>query len=184
MRLPPAAEREQALDLVEHVDLGRQPGLHRVLGKDPLGETVDRADRGAVEVDERGLGVHAPVRRRRGVVDQPLERLPDTRPELTRRGLGEGDCRDLAHGDAAHEHQRDHTIDELLGLARAGAGLDEQQLVEAVRGDPPPCRLVDERGRGHSASSSSTVSAWNAANSGASSLASYCASRSTGHTAS
>ena len=52
--LPALVERQLALQLVEHVEARRQPGLDRELEQDAAGEGVERADRGMVEAVERG----------------------------------------------------------------------------------------------------------------------------------
>ena len=53
--LPALLEGQVALELVEHAEPGRQPGRDRELVEQPPGEGVQRADRGVVEIVERGL---------------------------------------------------------------------------------------------------------------------------------
>ena len=164
---------------------GGRPGLDRMLGEDPLGEAVHGADGGTVEVHQRGLGLRAPVVRR--VASSCTMRSNASRTRA-RSSLAAASVKVIAAisriGTPAIEHQRDDAVDQLLGLARARAGLDEQQLVETVGGDATARRVVDERHALTRRPPSGRSSAWYAANSGASTLDSYCASRSTGHTAS
>ena len=143
--VPPAdVELDLGADVVEHLDARRQPGLHRVLGQDPLGEGVQRAHRGAVELEKRGPGPLL-AEARRGLV---AEQLPaDPVPQLGGGLLGEGDGRDVLHGDPRADEGQ-HPVDEGPGLARAGAGLDEERGAQ-VGPDPRPGGLVDQLGAGH-----------------------------------
>ena len=67
--VPPLVEREVALELVEHGEAGREPGLDRELVQQPPGERVQRADRSVIEIVEGGgqdaAGVGAPRPQRR-----------------------------------------------------------------------------------------------------------------------
>ena len=151
--LPPASELQQALDFVEHLHVGRKAGLDRMLREDALGEGVDGADR-------------------RGSRDRPARPRPapgrwhpspgrgsgarTLRGSATRNSLAAASVKVIAAisriGTPRSQDERHHAVDELLGLPRARAGLDEQQLVEAVDGDAPPDRVVDQRGlRAHAA---------------------------------
>jgi hypothetical protein len=51
---PAPVEGHLGADLVEHLDPGRQPGLDRMLGQQPLGEGVEGPDGGPVELVEGG----------------------------------------------------------------------------------------------------------------------------------
>ena len=55
-RGPATVELDAGADLVEHLDPRREAGLDGVLREDPLGERVQGADGGAVELVERGAG--------------------------------------------------------------------------------------------------------------------------------
>jgi hypothetical protein len=164
-RAPPARlERQQRRHFVVHRDAGRQAGLERERSEDPLRERVQRADRGVVELVER---IRASLLHERGLVGVArvaLELLANAVPQLGRGLLGKGD-----RGDAAHRHRPartigDHQLDDPVDQHRcfpgAGAGLDEQGLVETrphrvarfVVGEPQHFR------RGHAASPASTGS--------------------------
>ena len=87
---------------------GREPGLDRVLGEDPLGEGVQRADGGPVETSRPAR--HA--RRRR--------RAPGARPriavgELAGRLLGERDGGDAVGRDAGFD-EGDEPVDQTVVL--------------------------------------------------------------------
>jgi hypothetical protein len=103
---PPFLELDLGRDLVEHLDVGRQPRLDRMLGQDPLGERVQRGDRGGIHLLERG------TERPSGVCRHlVLERMADAVTQFGGGLLGERDRRDLAHGDA-RAHQRDDAVDQ------------------------------------------------------------------------
>ena len=130
-RAPPPLVLDAGADLVEHLDARREAGLDRVLGQDPLGERVQRADGGAVELVERRA---AAARRRRG-------RPPPARSCRARRTRSRSSAPAFsvnvmaaiaASSTAPLGDEGDDAVDEGGGLARAGAGLDEQRLVERV----------------------------------------------------
>ena len=56
VRGPAPVERDAGGDLVEHLEPRRELGLDGVLGEDALGEGVEGADGGAVELGERRPG--------------------------------------------------------------------------------------------------------------------------------
>ena len=116
--LPALVEGELALQLVEHVEAGRQPGLDGELEQDAPGEGVQRADRGVVEALQRGLA------------QRPVARLVELGTEAVTQ-LGGGLLRERDGGDDVDRHalvdEREDAGDEGGGLAGAGAGLDEQR---------------------------------------------------------
>ena len=57
---PTPVEGDGGAHLVEDLDAGRKRGLHRVLEQQSLGEGVERADGGAVELAERAPGTARP----------------------------------------------------------------------------------------------------------------------------
>ena len=75
-----------------------------------------------------------------------LECGPDAVAQLGARLLGEGDGGDATELDLAARHQGQDAVDQGRGLARSGAGLDEEGGVE-VLGDPLARRLVGGRGK-------------------------------------
>ena len=92
-RAPAPLELDAGADLVEHLDPRREPGLDRVLREEPLGERVQRADGGAVELVERRLapGGYERSRSPPGRGGGPYAAPADAVAELGRRLLGEGD---------------------------------------------------------------------------------------------
>ena len=70
--LPALVEGQVALQLVEHGEAGRQPGLDRELEQQPAGEGVERADGGLVEpVERRSAAVGGSARRGGGGAARP-----------------------------------------------------------------------------------------------------------------
>jgi hypothetical protein len=154
---PPVVERHRRRDLVQHLDARWEARLDRVLAEDALGEAVERPDRGAVEVVERGaaagrpLGVGRAARAARGIgaVGQlGGQRSADPVAQLGRCLLGEGDRGDRVERRSAAGDEPDDAVDERARLARAGPRLDEQGGGEVVR-DAVACDLV-RRGAGGS----------------------------------
>ena len=126
-----------------------EPGFDGVLGEEPLRERVQRRHRGAVELLEGELA----ARRRDGssvAARRLLERPADPVAQLGRGLLGERDRGDLAHGHVAARDQRDHPVDQRLGLARSRARFDEERLVERLD-DRGARRRGPRRDRGSSA---------------------------------
>ena len=135
---PPLVEVDQRRHLVHDLDRRRQPGLDGVLDEDPLGEGVEGAQGGAVEVDE----CRRRHRRLRSVAaGQVLEPAPHPVTQLGGGPVGEGDGGQVLDRHPGHD-QRHDALDEGAGLAGAGPGLDEQGGAE-VGGDPVAGRLVD-----------------------------------------
>ncbi len=128
-RLPALLEREMALELVEHGEARREPGCDREVVEEAASEGVERADRGVVEA----CGVVGEAR-----VD---ERRSHAVAQFGRRLLGERDGGDRSDVDAV-ANQRHDARDETRGLARTGAGLDEEVGPE-VGGDALACRLIE-----------------------------------------
>ena len=131
---PALLERELRRDVVEHLDAGRESGFDRVLGEDALRERVEGRHRGSVELLERARGSCG--HHRIGIAREGFEGAPDAVAQLGGRLLGERDRGDLPHGHVARDHEGHDAVDERLGLARTGTGLDEEGLVE----------IVDDRG--------------------------------------
>ncbi len=160
-------EVELGRDLVEHRQCRGQPGLDRVGRQDALCEGVQGAQRGLVEVVERGAAalLHHTV----AVVGGPLEQgQPDPLAQLVGRLLREGDGGDGLDGRAS-AHERDHAADQLGGLAGARTGRHEQGGPE-VAGDAVARVLVGEAGGvAHGAAPSSPSPATSAASSSRSS---------------
>ena len=129
---PALLEAHGRLDVVDHLEPGWEPGLEGVLGENPLGEAVQRRERGVVDVVERGPAVFAFVGCEHRVGRALLEAGADAVAQLARGGLGERDRRELADLDAAARDQRHDALDERGGLPRARAGLDEQGGVVEV----------------------------------------------------
>ncbi len=131
--LPPALlEANGRLDVVDHLEPGREPGLEGVLGENALGETVQRRERGVIDVVQRRPAPFPLVGRERRVGGALLEAGANAVAQLAGGGLRERDRRELADLDAAARDQRDDSRDESRGLARARAGLDEEGGVVEV----------------------------------------------------
>jgi hypothetical protein len=153
--LPTLLEGEQRLHLVEHLDAGRDADVDGVLAEDAEREAVQRGDGRDVELLERGAGTVGEDRvGTRRVVD---EGLADAVAQFGGRGLGEGDGCELPERHLLVQHEPHDAGDERGGLAGAGAGLDEERLVDAVGGDAGADVLVDEPvgGGAHGAGTSS-----------------------------
>ena len=73
--LPPLVEGQLALQLVEHGEPRRQPGLDRELEQDPPGERVQRADRGVVERRRARRGAAPSAARLAEPLAQPVAQL-------------------------------------------------------------------------------------------------------------
>ena len=137
---PPGLERDRGADLVEHAEQRRDAGLDGVLGEDALRERVQGADRGEVEPVERRLGALAHLVAGR-VASGLLEAVAQPVAQLGRGPLGEGDRRDLLDRHAVLDDELLDPGDEHLGLARAGARVDEQRGCR-VTADAVARRLV------------------------------------------
>ena len=136
-------EVELGGDLVLHGDRRREPSLEGERGEHPLGEGVQRAQGGLVEVVEGG----GEARRGALLADGPLlERHPDAVAQLVGGLLRERDGGDRldrrTRGDQGH-----HPVDELGGLAGPGPGGHEQGRVEVVRDALPDGLVGQRRGR-------------------------------------
>ena len=136
-------EVEVGGDLVLHGDRRREPGLDGVRGEHPLGEGVQRAQRGLVEVVEGG-GEAAGVSS-----SSPARRWSATRTRW-RNSSAAFSVNVMAAIDSIGDARRDqghHPVDELRGLAGPGPGGHEQGRVQ-VGGDARADGLVGERHRG------------------------------------
>ena len=122
---PSIVELQAGRDLVGGVEPRRKARLQRPLVEQQGGEGVKRPYRSLVQVGEALAAAlpAGPILRGLRLFFQPL---PDTVPQLRRGRLGEGDGRDPVQGGPALCHQVDRTGNQAVGLARAGAGLDEQ----------------------------------------------------------
>ena len=141
---PADVEVDLRADVVEHLHAGRQTGLHRVLGQDPLREGVQRAHRGSVQLVQGRLG---PLLTEIITSVDALQAAADPVPQFGGSLLGEGDGRDVLHGHPGAEEGH-HAVDEGPGLARARSGLHEQSAAQ-IGADPVAGGLVGELGRGH-----------------------------------
>ena len=164
---PPVVEGDGRRHLVEHLDAWGQPRLDGVLDQQPLGEAVERADGGAVELAQcldavggdgrcgAGRAVAGPrsscpwpvspwVSRARVelVVEAPAHAVAQLGCGL----LGERDGRDLVEARGAGDDQLGDALDEGARLPRPGGRLHEQRLVERLR-DAVARRLVGRIGR-------------------------------------
>ena len=120
---PAVLEGDGRPDLVQHLDLRREPGLDGVLGEQPLRERVQRADRRLVEVVER---LACRFLRTVGLQHRPLERHAEPVPQLGSRLVGEGHRGDVAQRDVVVQHQLEHPVDQRRRLARTRTSVDEQ----------------------------------------------------------
>ncbi len=137
---PPRGERDAGRDLVANLDAGRQAGLDRELGQQPLRERVQGADRCRIEIVDRLRAALAHGHRLAGGASALLELAPDAVTQLGRGLVGEGDGRDGAHRQGSTRGPRlvrtvgrdelDDAPDQRLRLAGARAGLDEHRVVE------------------------------------------------------
>ncbi len=141
-------------DLVEDLHPRRELGLHGVLGEDALGEGVEGADGGAVELADGGLAAGGRLGRGGGSLGVLVEIATHAIAQLGAGLLGEGDGGDVLELDA-RGHQSDHPVHQCGGLARSGSGLHEERGGEVVV-DPVAGGLVGGRGDGHAAPSSSS----------------------------
>ena len=131
--LPPALlEANRRLDVVDHLEPGWEPGLEGVLGENPLGEAVQRRERGVVDVVQGRPAPFPLVGREHRVGGALLEAGANAVAQLAGGGLGERDRRELADLDTAARDQRHDSRHERGGLARARAGLDEEGGVVEV----------------------------------------------------
>ena len=145
---PPGVAVDAGADRVQDTEIRRQPGFQGCVGEQPRGEAVQRGDRRVIELPERPGAAGAALRGLAGLGAGGLERLADTCAQLGCGVLGESDRGETADRFqvAAGDHGHD-PVDQLLGLAAARAGIDEQ--VRVVRGhDTVACRLVQQPG-GH-----------------------------------
>ena len=108
------------LELVEHAVLGVDPGGERMGAQDRRAEAVDRRDEGALGGARLGVQVGGG------------EAVADARLQLGGGLLGEGDREDRVDRDAVLDHRAGEPLDEHRGLARAGAGGDQQAAVAAL----------------------------------------------------
>jgi hypothetical protein len=130
---PAPVERHRGRDLVEHLDLGGELRLHRVLGEEPLGERVEGADGGPVELAEGVAAARRLLRRGGGVGLPALQLSPHPVAQLGAGLLGEGDGGDLAESHRARSDEGDDPCHQRGGLAGAGPGLHEQGGAEVGR---------------------------------------------------
>ena len=173
---------------IAHLEARRQAGFERELDEDPQGEAVERADGRIIDGVERIEATSRPIgppcrlagrggcSRREGL---PLEAPADAVAQLRGRLLGEGDGGELADVvEASRGHQLDHPTDQLVGLARARPGFDEQARPALGADAAAVGPVVDDRrhggcadgaigadahggdgwGRGHGASTSGVTS--------------------------
>ena len=108
---PALVEGHLGADLVEHLDARRQARLDRVLGQEPLGEGMEGADGGAVELVESGPapGTGLPVGVRLGPLLQlAADAVAQLRPGL----LGEGDGGDGPELGPARGHEGQDPVDQ------------------------------------------------------------------------
>ena len=124
-----------------------------MFGEEAPGEAVERGQRGEVDVGAGGIGTLATD----GVsivASHVLESAAEAVAELGGRPFGERDGGDLLDGDTLVDHKGDHPPDQCRGLARPGARLHEEVLVERAA-DSVAVDLVAGRRAGHRSSSSS-----------------------------
>ncbi len=154
-RRPVLVERDPCLDVVEHLESGREARLERVLGEDALREAVQRGERRVVELLECLVATYA-----LGRVDDPvgaagggsLELAANPVAQLRCGRLRERDRGQVAELQHAGSDERYDAVDERGRLARAGARLDEEAGI--VRVAHSSARFVVDR-RAHTTSSSS-----------------------------
>ena len=130
-RLEPGPEALPELkvlrDLVEGVEVRRQPRLQRVGAQERSREGVDGVDRRLLEGGggSRGLG--------RG---GSLQALADAGAKLGGGRLGEGDGHQLGGRQAARGDQGDDPLDQGRGLPGPGPGFDEEGRLEVLAEAP------------------------------------------------
>jgi hypothetical protein len=114
--------------------------LDGVFEQQALGEGMQRRDGRMVETLERS----SEDRIGTCLGDLVQQTHPDALAKFGRGLLGEGDGGDLVDRGPGGD-QRDDPVDERLGLAGPGAGLDEQRGVE-IAGDAIACALIGDGG--------------------------------------
>ena len=130
--------------LVQLAEARRHAGLHRPLPQQVGAERMNGPREEPLQVPQRMQGALPPDRIRFGR-ERALQRELKARAQL-RGGLpGEGDGGHLLDLVAALEDSHRHPLGQALGLARAGARLDQQVDVEALA-DQVPGRLVGRGG--------------------------------------
>ena len=112
----------------QDAQVGRQPELERVLADQPVAERVERRDR----------GVRVAVR----------HELVDPDRHLLGRLVGEGQGQDLRGLGATRRDEPGDPAGDDLGLARPGAG-DDQQRTGAVGDGPELVRVEPAEERLH-----------------------------------
>ncbi len=127
-------------DLVQLGEARRDPGLHRSLAEQVGAERVNGAGEEPLEVAQ-GLPGALPPGLVRFVRQCALQRELEPRAQLRGRLAREGDGGHLLHLVAALQHARRHPSGQALGLAGAGAGLDQEVDVEP-RADQIARRLI------------------------------------------
>ena len=133
-RRPAGLEGDRRAHLVEHLDPGRQAGLDRVLGEQALGEGVQRADGGAVELFE-GQPAARPASPS-GSASAAFSSAARMRSRSSAPAFSVKVMAAMRRSSACPlRHQGQDPVDQGRGLARPGAGLDEEGGVE-VLGDP------------------------------------------------
>ena len=90
---------------------------------------MDRLDVGRVDLSQ-GVVEPSPLCRVGGPAASFGERRADPGAQLAGRLLGEGDRHDVAQRGVVAADELDHPVDQDAGLARAGAGLEEERGVE------------------------------------------------------
>ena len=127
--MPGVGEVEVRAERVKNLEAGVDPGVERALLEQARGEGVDRLDVSRVDLSQ-GVVETSLFGRVGGPAASLGERGADPRAQLARRLLGEGDRHDVAQLGVVAPHQLDHPVDQDPGLARAGAGLQEERGVE------------------------------------------------------
>ena len=127
--MPGVGEVEVCAERVENLEAGVDSGVERALLEQARGEGVDRLDVGRVDLSQ-GVVEPSSFGRVGGPAASFGERGADPRAQLAGRLLGERDRHDVAQPRVVAAHQLDHPVDQDPGLARAGAGLQEERGVE------------------------------------------------------
>ena len=139
--------------------LHRQGTLHRAVAEHPLAEAMDGEDHGPVEIQDRqsqaaqGLLPVLPALAQRAdqrIVSGPtlqhpvrlLQPLPDPAAQLGGGCAGIGDHQDLLHRQPPLHHQPQVEGGDGVGLAGAGAGLDQGDALQRGVGQVQPFHLT------------------------------------------
>ena len=118
---PALLECDGRSHLIEHLDSRWQPRLDRVRREDALGEGVQGADGGEVELVQRSSCARSVRLLRAGLLEGHAEAVAQLGGRLRRERHG-GDGRDR---DTVTQDQRDDTLDQGSGLPGARSGADE-----------------------------------------------------------